>query len=139
MTRNIDKLIVCFNSGIILSFINLAFGKIDYSVIMLIIVMVTDFITGVLCGYRQKQLSSRKCFDGLCRKLMILIYVMLAHHFDMLLHVDYVRMGVCYMYIVSETISIFENGVKLGVDIPEPIQKALEILQSKGDKDNENK
>lgn len=138
MAKNIDKLIICGGSGAILSFINLAIGKVDYSVVMLLIVMVTDFATGVLCGYRQKQLSSRKCFDGLCRKLMILIYVMLAHHFDMLLHIDYVRMGVCYMYIVSETISIFENGVKLGVDIPEPIQNVLEILQSKGDKDNED-
>jgi len=69
---------------------------------------------------------------------MIIVYVMLAHHFDVLLSINYIRMGVCYMYIVSETISIFENGVKLGVEIPGPIKNALEILQKKEGKHDGN-
>ena len=138
MTRNIDKFIVCTEGGLCFTLINLVIGSIDYSIIMLFIVMITDFITGVLCGFKCHTLSSQKCFNGLCKKLMIIVYVMLAHHFDVLLNINYIRMGVCYMYIVSETISIFENGVKLGVEIPGPIKNALEILQKKEGKHDGN-
>lgn len=131
MTRNVDKFLLCLESGALFTLINMIIGKIDYSIIMLFIVMFIDFVTGVVSGIKLHELSSTRCFNGLCKKFMILVYVILAHHFDILLNIDYVRMGVCYMYIVSETISIFENGVKLGVDIPEPIKKTLDILQSK--------
>ena len=32
------------------------------------------------------------------------------------------------MYAIGEVLSIIENGVTLGVPIPEPIVKALDIL-----------
>lgn len=139
MTRNVDKFVTCTSTGVLLSIINVLIGAVDYSVIMLLICMVTDFATGVLSGCKNGNLSSKRCFNGLCKKLMILVYVILAHHFDVLLGLDnIVRMGVCYMYIVNETISITENGVKLGVEAPHAIKKALEILQD-GGKNNEGK
>lgn len=131
--KSVDKVVTCITTGGILTMIELIFGSVDYSLIFLAIAICTDFVTGVLVGFSKKELSSQVCFDGLLRKLMILVYVMLGHHLDMLLHVDYVRIGVCYMYATSEVLSIFENGVRLGVPIPEPIQKALELLN--GDKE----
>ena len=62
------------------------------------------------------------------KKLMIFVYVMIAHHLDVLLSVNYVRIGVCYMYAVGEVLSIIENGVTLGLPVPEPIKKALEMI-----------
>lgn len=138
MTKSVDKLITCATAGGILTVVELIFGRIDYSMIFLFIVMCADFLTGVMTGYKSKTLSSKICTDGLFRKFMILIYVMIGHHLDVLLHVEYIRMGVCYMYATGEVLSIFENGVKLGVPIPEPIKKALDILNNKGETSNEN-
>lgn len=134
MTKNLDKFMMCLTTGGILTMIELVFGRIDYSMIFLFIAMCTDFLTGVMVGFNEKKLSSKVCINGLFRKLMILIYVMLGHHLDILLHVEYVRIGVCYMYATGEVLSIFENGVKLGVPVPEPIRKALELLNHKEDK-----
>ena len=67
---------------------------------------------------------------------MVLIYVMLAHHLDILLGVDYVKVGVCYMYAIGEVLSIIENGVVLGLPVPTPIKKALEMIN--GGDDNES-
>lgn len=128
MYKNIEKFLMCLTTGGLLTMIELVFGSIDYSLIFLFIAMCSDFMTGVMVGVRTKSLSSEVCFGGLLKKLMILVYVILGHHLDVLLHVDYVRIGVCYMYATSEVISIFENGVKLGVPIPEPIRKALELI-----------
>lgn len=128
MTKSFDKFMMCLTTGGILTVIELIFGRIDYSMIFLFIAMSTDFLTGVMVGFNERKLSSRVCTTGLFRKLMILIYVMLGHHLDMLLHLDYIRVGVCYMYATGEVLSIFENGIKLGVPIPEPIKKALDML-----------
>lgn len=131
MTKSIDKFITCFLTGGFLTVIELLFGHMDYSMVFLFIAMAADFATGILVGFSEKKLSSRICVNGLFRKFMILIYVMLGHHLDVLLNVDYVRIGVCYMYAASEVMSILENGAKLGVPIPEPIRKALELLNPK--------
>ena len=134
MTRTIDKFFTCTLSGCALTIINLAFGKVDYSLIFLCLCMVTDFATGLMCGALEHKLSSSTCIKGLMKKFMILIYVMLAHHLDVLLGVDYVKVGVCYMYAIGEVLSIIENGVILGLPVPTPIKKALEMING-GDDD----
>lgn len=131
MTKNIDRFVTCITTGGILTVIELIFGRIDYSMIFLCIAICTDFLTGMMVGFNQKELSSKVCISGLFKKLMIMIYVMLGHHIDILLNIDYVRVGVCYMYATGEILSIFENGVKLGVPIPEPIKKALDLINNR--------
>lgn len=131
MTRNIEHLITCIGGGIILTIINFLFGEMDHSIIFLFIAMILDFITGMMSGAFVHKLNSNTCTRGLCKKLMVLIYIIIAHHMDMLLHLDYIRVGVCYLYATGEILSIIENGTKLGVPIPEPIKKALEIIQDK--------
>ena len=135
---NFDKLITCFNVGGIMAVINLVFGKIDYSFGFLMLVMLLDYITGLMCAISAKNLSSHKATTGLLKKFFVLIYVIIAHHLDMMLGTDYIRIGVCYMYGAGEVISIIENGSKLGVPVPEPIKKALEIMQSNSKDENED-
>ncbi len=90
--------------------------------------MVTDFLTGLMCGAYNKNLSSDICIKGLMKKLLILVYVMIGHQVDVLLNLDYVRIGVCYMYAVGEVLSIIENCVTLCVTVPEVIVKALDMI-----------
>lgn len=120
--------IFCSLSGVILTICMFLFGKVDYSFIFLCVCMITDFGTGLMCGAYNKNLSSDICIKGLMKKLLILVYVMIGHQVDVLLQVDYVRIGVCYMYAVGEVLSIIENGVTLGVPVPEVIVKALDMI-----------
>ena len=141
LTKTVDKWFSCFTSGALLAMFSLIIGKVDYSIILLFIAMGIDFLTGILCGIESHTVSSRKCFLGICRKLMIIVYVILAHHLDVLLisfniiQHDFVRIGVCFMYIVNEIISIIENGTKLGAAVPKPIQNALEIINNVNDEE----
>ncbi len=141
LTRTMDKWLACFTTGGVLAAITVIIGKVDYSIILLFIAMFADLFTGILCSISARELSSRRCFSGCCRKLMIVVYVILAHHLDVLLILygviqhDFVRTGVCFMYITSEIISIIENGSKLGVAVPKPIQSALEILNNKDEEE----
>lgn len=133
MFKTWDKFFVCASASASLTFVTMVVGEIDYGLIFLLICMITDFITGLVCGFINKDLSSNKAITGLMRKLFILVYVMLAHHLDVLLCVDYIRTAVCYLYATGELLSIIENGTKLKLPIPTPIKKALELLNGGGD------
>lgn len=134
MFKNFDRLMLCATNSVCLTFVTVLVGKIDYALIFLLIGMITDFITGMLCGFYNKNLSSNTAIKGLMKKLFILVYVMLAHHLDVLLNTQYIRTAVCYLYATGEVLSIIENGSTLGLPVPDPIKKALEILNG-GDED----
>ena len=129
--KTFDRFMTCLTTGTLITALELIFGKCDRTLIVLLICMFFDLITGVLCGVKEEKLSSNICFNGLKRKLFILIYVIIGNQLDLLLQVDYIRIAVCSMYIVNEIISIIENGTLLGVPVPKPIQKVLEIINDK--------
>lgn len=131
-----DKIMLCVGTGTILTLLERLFGSFDKSFAFLCLVMFLDFITGLMCGASKGELSSQICVNGLFKKLFIFIYVIVGHHMDVLLGVNYVRIGICYMYATGEVLSIIENGIALGVPVPAPIKKALEMLN--GGEDNEN-
>lgn len=135
MTKSFDKFIVCLMTGSGITILETLFGALDKSLGFLIMVMIIDFATGLLCGWYEKKLSSDICTRGLFKKLFILVYVIIGNYMDKLLGTDYIRMGICYMYATGEVLSIIENGVRLGVPIPTPIKKALEIINGGGEND----
>ena len=45
------------------------------------------------------------------------------------------RTLVCYFYIANEGISILENCCEIGINVPDPIKKALIQLKKEGNKD----
>ena len=128
MTKTLERFMTCVEIGGLMTIVNLIFGKIDYSFTFLMMVMVIDYLTGLACGWADKSLSSNKATKGLFKKFFVLVYVIIGHHMDIMLHVDFVRAGICYMYAAGEVLSIIENGTKLGVPVPEPIKKALKIM-----------
>lgn len=137
MTKSIDKILLCSSTGIIATIIEQLIGCVDKSMTFLFMVMIIDFITGMFCGASEHNLSSDICIKGLFKKLFILVYVIIGHQLDIVLDVSYIRTAICLMYATGEVISIIENGVRLGVPVPEPIEKALQLLN--GGENNENK
>ena len=57
-------------------------GGLDGLLIALIVFMVLDYITGIMCAIADKQLSSEVGFRGICKKVLILMLVDVAHIVD---------------------------------------------------------
>ena len=77
-------------------------------------------------------LESRAGWKGLCRKGMVLLFVLIAVRLDLLMGTSYLRDTVCIAFIANEAVSIVENAGLMGVPIPEVICKTIEVLEEKG-------
>lgn len=107
----------------------------------LMIFMAADYISGVLlAGVFKKSpktksgaLQSVAGFKGLARKGVTLIIVMLAFRLDMMTGQDFIANGVIIAFITNEAISITENAALMGVPLPGPLKKAIDILKQTAD------
>ena len=130
-------------AGAVISF----FTGIPVIMWVLIAMMTLDYVTGLMTGMmgvssktEGGKLSSRAAFDGLMRKIMIFLVVILSVLVD--LAVQYgagvtfnaVTGATCLWFIASEGVSVLEKAAELGVPIPGILRKALELLEdSSGD------
>lgn len=139
------KGVICTVSGAIGGMIAHLLGGWTEDMITLIIFMAVDFIMGlILAGVFHKSnksqsgaLNSHAGWVGLCKKGVVLLFVLIAHRLDMLLGTDYIRTTAIIGFIANEVISIVENAGLMGVPLPEVIVKAIEVLKHRGDSSKE--
>lgn len=103
------------------------FGAWDMPLITLVIFMALDYLTGVIRGYINKELSSDVGLKGIARKGVIFVVLIVAVLLDRLLNTGiwFFRTLVCYFYIANEGISLLENCASLGAPIPDKLKDAL--------------
>lgn len=138
------KDIICTVIGIIGGFFTYLFGGWDAALITLIIAMVIDFVSGlVVAGVFHKSkktdsgaLESKAGWKGLCRKGMTLLIVLIAYRLDLAIGVDYIKNTVIIGFIANEVISIVENAGLMGLQYPDVINKAIDILTKKSGGDD---
>jgi len=115
-------------------------GWTDLFAIFLILVIL-DFVFGVLAGFVNKELSSYRGTHGIAKKIMVIFVIAVAHILDLILGTgDIIRNATLSFYCVIEIVSITENLAKSGIPIPEKVLDALQIIgdkskDKKGDKD----
>lgn len=115
---------------------------------VLIGMMTIDFVTGLITGAMGKsnkteggKLSSRAAFEGLMKKVMVLLVVFLAVLVDLAVQTgagvsfSAVTGATCLWFIASEGISVLENAAELGVPIPDVLLRALEIMKNSHDEE----
>ena len=115
-------------------------GGLDGLMIALIIFMVLDYITGLMCAVIDKKLSSAVGFKGICKKVLILMLVGVANIVD--LHVvgtgSAPRGAVICFYMSNEALSLFENAAHIGLPIPDKLREALAQLHGRDGKDKDD-
>lgn len=113
------------------------FGAWDTPLIVLIIFMIIDYLTGLMKGYVNKDLSSNIGLKGIARKCVIFAILIVAVMLDRLLNTGnwVFRSLVCYFYIANEGISIMENAAELGAPVPPKLKNAL--IQLREDKEEQ--
>ena len=108
-------------------------GGVDGLMTALIIFMVADYVTGIMCAVVDKKLSSAVGFKGIFKKALIIMLVGIAHIVD--LHVvgtgEALRSAVVCFYLSNEGVSVLENAGHLGLPIPEKLKAILAQLHDK--------
>lgn len=133
------KTTICTILGVIGSGIATIFGGWDSGLATLLIFMGLDYVSGlVVAGVFHKSnktetgaLESKAGWKGLCKKIMTLVFVVVAHRLDLVIGVQYIRDAVIIAFIANELISLVENAGLMGVPLPSIIVKAIDILQKK--------
>lgn len=129
----------CTLAGVIGSAICWAFGGWDAAIGALLICMAVDYVSGSLVAlvFHKSTKTDSGAYNsayglkGLCKKCMMLLFVLVAVQVDLVLNTDYVRDAVCIGFCTNEILSIIENLGLAGIPMPQAVTKALEQLQQK--------
>ena len=139
MKSNILCVIVGAIGGVVAHF----FGEYDMIFEALIVLMVCDYVSGLIVAGVFKRsnktknggLNSKAGFKGLCRKIMTLVFVVVAHYIDVVLGIDYVRNAVIIGFCANECLSIVENAGIMGLPLPAAVINGVELLKNKAEEE----
>lgn len=115
-------------------------GGYDGLLYALIVFMIVDYITGVMCAINDKKLSSAVGFRGICRKVLILLLVGIANLLDVTVIGTgaVLRTAVIFFYLSNEGVSLLENAGHLGLPIPEKLKEILAQLHERAEGEDEH-
>ncbi|WP_053955089.1 phage holin family protein [Inediibacterium massiliense] len=126
--NSINMIIVGLGTGM-----SILIGEWNRIIHILVILIIMDYITGLMKGYKNKEISSEMGHKGLLKKAAIFIVIILAHQLDLAVASQnpVFRTMTIYFYIANEGISITENIAGLGVPLPAFIVKVLKKMKEK--------
>ena len=130
---------ICTVFGVAGSALAAAFGGWDAALMALLVCISVDYISGSLVAlvFHKSTKSESGAYNsayglkGLCKKCLMLLFVLVAVRLDALMGADYVRDAVCIGFCTNEVLSITENLGLAGIPMPQAVVKALEQLQKK--------
>ena len=130
---------VCTVLGVLGSAVCWAFGGWDAAMAALVMCIAVDYISGSIVAlvFHKSSKSESGAYNsayglkGLCKKGLMLLFVLVAVQIDAVLGADYVRDAVCIGFCSNEVLSIVENLGLAGVPMPQAVVNALEQLQKK--------
>lgn len=99
-----------------------------------LIFMIGDIVSGVIQAVINKNLDSQKMREGLLRKILLILIVILSFIFQYAFNIPAISKVVCIYLIIMEIISILENLKKAGIDLG----KLGELLKVKTEEETIN-
>jgi len=131
--ETINYIKIC--AGAIGIFIGGLLGGYDMFLKVLLIMIIIDYITGILKAIYLKQVSSEIGYKGIIKKIVMLLVVVLACQIDNVLGTqNALRIGTIMFWIANEGVSILENAAKMDLPIPKQIKEVLLKLRDGGSK-----
>ena len=108
------------------------FGAADIWIIGLVIMVIVDYVTGLMKAYVNGTLCSKTGLKGVLKKFMFFAIVAVATLIDNLVHAGGLLRIACIAFLISnEGISILENCDEAGIPVPQVLLKFLEKLKTK--------
>ena len=124
--------------------VSAALGWFGWLMVLFVICMTVDWITGSAAAMRSGEWASGKARDGIWHKFGSVIIVMVAAAADLLIgsminHIPGIVLPFTYelmlcpivtvWYTVAELGSIVENAVKLGAPVPKFLRRVLAVIE----------
>lgn len=129
----IDMWAIFSTAGACLSFL---FGGWDQAAQALLVLIIADYITGMVAAWKTETLSSSKGFTGILRKMAILLVVALANTLDLGMGLNHLlRSMVICGYAGMEGLSLLENVDRAGYGNYIPVflrSKLVQLREEKG-------
>lgn len=97
---------------------------------VLMIVMLLDIITGTIGALLKKDFKSTIFREGLFKKLLELVLVIVGYLMDYTISVNYIGNAVIVMVIGMELYSIVFENMTGYLDVPEWLRKLIENLKN---------
>ena len=128
---------ICTAAGFIGGAAAWAFGGWDTALAALTICMGVDYVSGSIMAlvFHKSTKTETGAYNsayglkGLCKKGLMLLFVLVAVQMDRILGTAYIRDAVCIGFCANEVLSIIENLGLAGIPMPQAVTKALEQLQ----------
>lgn len=117
-------------------------GGVDKLIMALLVFVLLDYVTGLVAAWKTSALDSRKGFEGIKRKVVMLVIVIMAHWMDMsLFGINTCRAMVIFAYLGNEGLSIMENLDRIGYGayIPAFLREKLAQLRQEKESLNDGK
>lgn len=107
------------------------FGDMDGLMTALTMLIVMDYVSGVVAAAAEKKLSSAVGARGIAKKVFMLLIVAAANVADVgIIGEGHVLKSVTAMfYAANECLSLIENAGRLGVPVPKKLLDVLEQLK----------
>ena len=129
---------ICMIAGVVGGVITTLLGGWGSALATLVVFMGIDFVTGIVTAAMGKSkhsesgtLNSTAGWVGLAKKFCILLMVVVGVRIDILIGTNYIRDTVCISFCLNELLSIVENTTLMGIPYPPVIKKAIDVLQTK--------
>lgn len=127
-----------------IAFVTALIGPVGWTVVVWIISMLLDYLTGTWAALSQGEWDSSVARQGLWHKLGSIIAVLASTLFDIALGVILPQAGidyghiivtpiVCLWYLLTELGSIVENADKLGAPVPDLLRDMIKKVRNKVD------
>lgn len=118
--------------NVIVSIFTFLIGGFDNLFITLLLFMLIDYITGIIKGIINKELSSNKGLYGILKKVGIIFIVVIASLVDTIVDTsNAVRTLTIYFFISNEGISILENSSSIGLPMPKRLLDIFNKIKEK--------
>lgn len=117
------------------------FNAIAVPLIVLLVMMIIDYISGMSAAWREGTLNSKKGVDGIIKKVGYMALVAVAMGVDYLIFSGFTAVNVSIGFnmlfgilvavwlIINEMISVLENLSRIGVPIPQFLTKVVKRLK----------
>ena len=131
------KVAVAWTGGFVLYLI----GGFDLLLEALLVCMIVDYLMGLTIAgvFKRSEKSKNGGLDsfvgwmGISKKITSLLFIIIAVELQKVSGLVGIREGVILTLIVNELISIIENAGIMGIPVPDPIKKMIDVLKSPAD------
>ena len=121
--------------GAIGGFFVFLLGGWDKLIQALLLLMVIDYISGLIKAITQKELSSKVGFKGIGKKVLTLLVVAVAVIAENMIGIPAMREIVIMFFAVNEALSILENAGQSGLKLPPKLKESLIQIRDKENKE----